>query len=105
MEDKADAFITVQGGIGTFEEFFEILTLKQLGRHRKPIAIYNINGYFNDMLKLINTAVEQNFMRDESGKLYSSFKSADDMLDYIESSRECEYNPVKLKFLKSLEEE
>jgi uncharacterized protein (TIGR00730 family) len=45
MEDNADAFIVVPGGIGTFEEFFEILTLKQLCRHNKPIAVYNIKGY------------------------------------------------------------
>ena len=42
MEDNSDAFIVVPGGIGTFEEFFEILTLKQLCRHNKPIAIYNM---------------------------------------------------------------
>ena len=41
MEDNADAFIIVPGGIGTYEEFFEILTLKQLCRHNKPIALYN----------------------------------------------------------------
>lgn len=42
MEDNADAFIITPGGIGTFEEFFEILTLKQLCRHNKPIVIYNV---------------------------------------------------------------
>ena len=103
MEDSADAFITVPGGIGTFEEFFEVLTLKQLGRHKKPIAVYNVNGYFDDMLKLMNTAVIQNFMRKESTGLYSAFNGADKMLDYIENYDECEYNPVKLKFLRNLE--
>ena len=49
MEDNSDAFIVVPGGIGTFEEFFEILTLKQLCRHNKPIAIYNINGYYDEL--------------------------------------------------------
>ena len=44
MEDHADAFIVVPGGIGTFEEMFEVLTLKQLGRHSKPIVFYNIAG-------------------------------------------------------------
>ena len=44
MEDKADAFIVTPGGIGTLEEFFEILTLKQLGRHGKAIVIFNQNG-------------------------------------------------------------
>ena len=37
------------GGLGTFDEFFEILTLKQLGRHSKPIAVFNINGYFDSL--------------------------------------------------------
>ena len=45
MEDEADAFIITPGGIGTFEEFFEVLTLKQLGRHDKTMAILNISGY------------------------------------------------------------
>ena len=49
MEDNADAFMIVPGGIGTFEEFFEILTLKQLCRHNKPIAIYNLKGYYNEL--------------------------------------------------------
>ena len=48
MEDNADAFIIVPGGIGTFEEFFEILTLKQLCRHTKPIAIYNVLNYYDE---------------------------------------------------------
>ena len=47
MEENADAFIIMPGGIGTYEEFFEILTLKQLGRHKKPIVIYNAFGYYD----------------------------------------------------------
>lgn len=44
MEDKADAFVICAGGMGTFEEFFEVLTLKQLNRHTKPIIIYNVKA-------------------------------------------------------------
>ena len=69
MEEKADAFIVTPGGIGTFEEFFEIYTLKQLGRHRKPIIVYNINGYYDAMLAMLSTAVEQSFMRETSMQL------------------------------------
>ena len=47
MEDDCDAFIIVPGGIGTLEEFFEVITLKQLGRHHKAIAFYNIDGYYD----------------------------------------------------------
>ena len=99
MEDDADAFVTAPGGIGTFEEFFEVLTLKQLGRHGKPIAIFNIDGYFDNMLKLMSAAVEQKFMRDECGKLYKAFTSADEMLTYIESGGDGVYVPTKLKFI------
>ena len=48
LEENSNGFIITPGGIGTLDEFFEILTLKQLGRHNKPIAIYNINGFFDD---------------------------------------------------------
>ena len=54
MEDRADAFVMTAGGIGTFEEFFEILTLKQLGRHNKPIAILNTNGYYDAMEQILH---------------------------------------------------
>ena len=49
MEDNADAFIVAPGGIGTFEEHFEILTSKQLCRHNKPIVLYNVKGYYNEL--------------------------------------------------------
>lgn len=59
MEERSDAFITVPGGIGTFEEFFEILTLRQLNRHHKPIAVFNINGYYDHLTAMIDHAFEQ----------------------------------------------
>ena len=64
MEDNADAFIIVPGGIGTYEEFFEILTLKQLCRHNKPIALYNIMGYYDDINYAMEQAMKKNFIRD-----------------------------------------
>lgn len=62
MEEKADAFVMLPGGIGTFDEFFEILTLKQLGRHSKPIGILNVLGYFDNILKMLEKAAEEKFM-------------------------------------------
>ena len=49
MEERSDAFLVTPGGIGTYEEFFEIYTLKQLGRHQKPIILYNIDGFFDGL--------------------------------------------------------
>ena len=59
MEELAEAFVITPGGIGTFEEFFEVLTLKQLGRHKKPIAIYNMNGYYDDLESILENAIAQ----------------------------------------------
>lgn len=69
MEERADAFIVAPGGIGTYEEFFEIYTLKQLGQLNKPIVIFNINGYFNEMLAMLRRTVDERFMREASMEL------------------------------------
>ena len=63
MEERADAFLVTPGGIGTYDEFFEIMTLRQLGRHSKPIILYNINGYFDPLCEMLNQTVEKNFMK------------------------------------------
>ncbi|MBQ9993518.1 MAG: TIGR00730 family Rossman fold protein, partial [Clostridia bacterium] len=84
MEDRSDGFIVLPGGIGTFEEFFEILTLKQLGRHNKPIAIYNIADYYDDISRMLEKAIEQNFMKPQCRSLLGVFDEAAAMLDYFE---------------------
>lgn len=91
MEDKADAFVIVPGGIGTFEEFFEVFTLKQLERHNKAIVILNINGYYDAMIRMLDMAVEEKFLRKSCHLLYEVFENQDEMLDYIEN-----YNPPKI---------
>ena len=87
MENSADAFIVVPGGIGTFEEFFEILTLKQLLQHNKPIAIYNINGYYNELQHMMEVAVEKGFIKKGVLSLYTLFDNDDEMLDFIETAK------------------
>ena len=63
MAELADGFIAMPGGIGTFEEFFEILTWAQLGFHDKPCAILNIAGYYDGLLALCDNAVAEGFLR------------------------------------------
>ncbi len=84
MEDRSDAFVMTPGGIGTFEEFFEILTLKQLGRHNKPIAVLNLGGYYDDLLRMLDTAIEGGFMRPACRELYGVFSEPAALLDYLE---------------------
>ena len=88
MEDNADAFIVVPGGIGTFEEFFEILTLKQLCRHNKPIALYNINGYYDELNNVMEQAIKKNFIRGNCADLYNITEDMEELLKYIEAPAE-----------------
>lgn len=85
MEDLADAFIIVPGGIGTFEEFFEVLTLKQLARHAKPIAVLDINGYYKKLEEFLKISVEEKFLRDDCKNLYFYSTDIDRILSYIEN--------------------
>lgn len=84
MEDSSDAFIMVPGGVGTYEEFFEILTLKQLGRHGKAIVIFNINGFFNELLNMMKETADQGFMSSATNEIYIVMNNATEILDYIE---------------------
>ncbi|MGN1050790.1 MAG: TIGR00730 family Rossman fold protein [Acutalibacteraceae bacterium] len=97
MEDLAEAFIVVPGGIGTFEELFEILTLKQLGRHKKPIAIYNIKGYYDSMENMMENAIDENFVNESCKVLYEYFDSASDIFEYIENHEEKDFSLSDLK--------
>lgn len=90
MEDSSDCFIVTPGGIGTFEEFFEIVTLKQLRRHEKAIVIYNINGYYDEMNTMMEKAIKDGFMKESCRSLYKYFDDGEEMLDYLEN-----YIPVK----------
>lgn len=69
MALHADAFLTLPGGIGTFEEFFEIWTWAALGLHRKPIGLLNVDGYFDPLLQLLDHAIDAQFLRPQHRRL------------------------------------
>lgn len=69
MAEFADGFIAMPGGIGTFEEFFEILTWAQLGFHHKPCAILNVANYYDGLLSLCENAVNEGFLRQKHSEL------------------------------------
>ncbi|MDO9135305.1 MAG: TIGR00730 family Rossman fold protein [Hydrogenophaga sp.] len=62
MADKADAFLALPGGIGTFEEFFEVWAWRQLGYHDKPVGLLNVAGYYDGLMAFMRTGMEQQFM-------------------------------------------
>lgn len=61
MSELADGFIAMPGGFGTFEELFEVLCWAQIGIHQKPIGLYNVNGYFEPLLKMLEYSVQEGF--------------------------------------------
>ena len=95
LDESSDAFIVSPGGIGTFDEFFEILTLKQLGRHNKAIVILNINGYYDNMLKMMEVSIEKQFITRDCVELYKVVDTVDEALDYIEN-----YDPTDVDLSK-----
>ena len=62
MAERADAFLALPGGIGTFEEFFEVWTWRQLGYHDKPVGLLNVAGYYDGLMAFLRTGVEEQFM-------------------------------------------
>jgi hypothetical protein len=64
MAERADAFLALPGGIGTFEELFEVWTWRQLGYHNKPIGLLNTAGYYDGLLAFLQATVSNQFMSD-----------------------------------------
>lgn len=80
MADLADAFIALPGGLGTIEELMEILTWSQLGFHRKPTGILNVNGFFDPLLILLDRLAEDQFIAREHKSMLMVDDNADDLL-------------------------
>jgi uncharacterized protein (TIGR00730 family) len=71
------------GGLGTFEEIFEIIVGKQLGFHNKPIVLLNINGYWSPLLELIDRAIEQNFIKPKARELFYVTSTVADAITHL----------------------
>lgn len=69
MAERADAFLALPGGIGTFEEFFEVWTWRQLGYHDKPVGLLNLAGYYDGLLQFLDNTVREQFMGEWQMKL------------------------------------
>lgn len=85
MEDMSEAFVTLPGGIGTFEEFFEALTLKQLGRHAKAMAVLNTLGYYDALEAMVQRAVDERFLTADGKDLYAMFTDVGELVSYVEN--------------------
>jgi uncharacterized protein (TIGR00730 family) len=91
LEDRGDAFIALPGGIGTFEEFFEILAGKHLAFHSKPIVLLDIEGFYRPLLALIDHGIEHKFIKPSLRKLFFVANTVDKAMDFL-----THYQPPKL---------
>ena len=80
MAERSDAFLALPGGIGTFEELFEVWTWRQLGYHDKPIGILNVAGYYDGLLDFLHTSVSSGFMGDWQMGLVHNASDSDALL-------------------------
>lgn len=85
LEELSSAYIAAPGGIGTFEEFFEILTLKQLERHQKALVILNTQDYYAPLLHLLDACVSQKFASSNIQGLYSVASTPVEAMAFIET--------------------
>lgn len=97
MENMADAFIIAPGGIGTMEEMFEVVTLKQLARHRKPIAFYSIYDYYDKLMDFMAFCEKEQFIREGCHTLYISTGNDEELIDYIEDDTPVTWSILDLK--------
>jgi hypothetical protein len=84
MADLADAFVALPGGIGTFEEFFEVLTWAQLGIHHKPCGLLNTRHYYQPVLDLLANSVREGFLRLEHRDMVLTAEGAEELLSRME---------------------
>jgi uncharacterized protein (TIGR00730 family) len=80
MHQLSQAFVTLPGGLGTFEEFFEILTWAQLGLHDKPVILLNVDGYYDPLVSLLDHSVEQGFMSAADRRLVTVVQTVPEVL-------------------------
>ncbi|EOQ89684.1 TIGR00730 family protein [Leptospira yanagawae serovar Saopaulo str. Sao Paulo = ATCC 700523] len=90
MFDLSDAFLVLPGGFGTMEEFFEVVTWSQLGLHNKPIVILNWNGFYDPLVKMFQTMVEQGFLKKENLDLVLVLEKTEDLFIQLQN-----YSPSK----------
>ncbi len=85
MADLSDGFIAMPGGMGTFDEFCEILTWAQLGIHQKPCGVLNVENYFTPLLKMFDHAMDEGFLRDAHRDLMIEATKPEILLDLFDN--------------------
>ncbi|MDL2251919.1 TIGR00730 family Rossman fold protein [Odoribacter sp. OttesenSCG-928-J03] len=95
MRESSDAFIALPGGWGTIEEISEVITLKQLGQHTKPIVFINTNGFYDSFLEFISQARDKHFISHKYDDLYQVVENVQEALNAI---KEYKFSTVATKY-------
>lgn len=85
LSELADGFVAMPGGLGTLEELFEIWTWGQLGLHRKPVGLLNVNGFFDPMLSFLDHAVNEGFIGTENRRMLAVDSAPDALMARMEA--------------------
>jgi uncharacterized protein (TIGR00730 family) len=83
MADEADAFVALPGGVGTFEEMFEAITWTQLGLHAKPCGLLNVDGFYDDLLRFLDHAWAEGFIKPETRAIVKASADPAELLDLL----------------------
>lgn len=83
MEELSDAFIAMPGGYGTFDEIFEVISSAQIGYHKKPCAFFNINGYYDHLIKFLENCVKEGFINKTYVDMLIISKDIDEIIEKI----------------------
>jgi cytokinin riboside 5'-monophosphate phosphoribohydrolase len=85
LEERGDAFVALPGGLGTFEEVFEIIVGKQLHYHNKAIVLLNVGDYYGPLLAMIEHGIEQKFIKSAARELYFVARTVTDAIEYLQT--------------------
>ena len=96
MAELSDGFIALPGGFGTLEELFEVLTMSQLSLHKKPVALLNVNGFYNDLVLMMKNMVEKGFLQQINLDLLIVSDNNDELLSEMNNYQETDVKKWKL---------
>lgn len=94
MVDRSDAFVVLAGGLGTLDEFFELVTWKQLGLHDKPVVLVNIEGYWSGLVNTMENIAQEGFMRSEDMGLFSIVDTVSEVANAIKTAPQARFDPT-----------
>ena len=92
MDERADSFVALPGGLGTVEEVIEVINLKQLRYHRRPIVFLNSGGFYDRLFHFFEQTFDENFVRPGVRRLYHTVGGVEELLKYLD-----EYQPPEIE--------